>query len=941
MKFSRQLCSLILSIFGITAHAQQVLPHLCIETGFHGASVWRIATDAKGAYVATGSEDKTVRIWNGKSGELIKTIRPYHDKGNQGKVFAVDISADAKLIVAAGKMSADGDATEWIYLFDRQSGEVIRKITNVPARVFHIRFSPDGKMILAALERGKGIVLYETATGRELGRDTKYENDIYGADFDKSGANLATVSLDGNLRIYSTRSIANGPNVKELIGDEPYSVAFSPSGNKLAVGCLSKPRVMLYPFLNGKIGTALSLDMKRIGTVAGNHLGMVCFTKDGQYVFAAGNARSRDDMQTIRSWKSQTGVFAADMLLKTSTTVLQITPTIENKLLFATAAPNWGILKTTGEIAFQTPANVNNYSGQAKTIGISVNGEKVKLRLKNTSFEESIFSLTDFSIVKPTAKDADFTTPNQPKAMVDQWNNTSAPTISGKPVKLDANEIAYSASLTPNNTSVILGSDRSLRSYGLNGQQKWQIPTPEATWAVNVSGDNRTVIAAFADGTIRWFRLADGAELLSVFIHPDGKRWIAWTPAGFYACAVGAEDLIGWHVNKSREQAADFFPVSRFRKDYYRPDIIRNALTATSTPPKTADELATKLPPVVTIISPGEAATIPSNKVTISYKIRSDEPVTNTKILVNGRPVDAQRGPRLENNAPTMDVPIPAGDVTVSVIAENRFGASVEATVKIKGAGNQAPAASGVLNILAVGVSDYNQPELKLNYAAKDAIDFQALAIKQKRSLYTNVSSKLLRNKEATKSNILEGLKWLAANTKSQDVAVFFLAGHGFNDEKEQFYFMPVEAENGKLAQTALYFEDIRQHLAAIPGKVIFFIDACNSANVMAKGQREADLIQVANISGSAENGIVFYTAAKRTQAAREKDDLENGVFTKAVLEGITGSAARPETGNVHVVDLYSWISRRVETITNGMQEPMFFKPANMPNFPFVPSDKK
>ena len=82
---------------------------------------------------------------------------------------------------------------------------------------------------------------------------------------------------------------------------------------------------------------------------------------------------------------------------------------------------------------------------------------------------------------------------------------------------------------------------------------------------MNISQNGRVAAAAIGDGTIRWFRMADGKELLEFFPHRDKKRWVIWSPSGYYDASPGAEELIGWHVNNGREAAADFFPVSRFR----------------------------------------------------------------------------------------------------------------------------------------------------------------------------------------------------------------------------------------------------------------------------------------------------------------------------------------------------------------------------------------
>ncbi|HEX9535954.1 MAG TPA: hypothetical protein VF924_10810, partial [Stellaceae bacterium] len=93
----------------------------------------------------------------------------------------------------------------------------------------------------------------------------------------------------------------------------------------------------------------------------------------------------------------------------------------------------------------------------------------------------------------------------------------------------------------------------------------------------------------------------------------DAKRWVMWTPEGPYDASPGGEGLIGWHVNRGLDHAADFFGVSRFRDRYYRPNFveavlrgqdIEEALRETRAPAKAPTPQL--LPPVIRILSPGE-----------------------------------------------------------------------------------------------------------------------------------------------------------------------------------------------------------------------------------------------------------------------------------------------------------------------------------------------
>ena len=59
------------------------------------------------------------------------------------------------------------------------------------------------------------------------------------------------------------------------------------------------------------------------------------------------------------------------------------------------------------------------------------------------------------------------------------------------------------------------------------------------SWGVNLSPDGKIAVVAYGDGTIRWHRAKDGAELLALFIHKPDKRWVTWTPSGYYAASPG------------------------------------------------------------------------------------------------------------------------------------------------------------------------------------------------------------------------------------------------------------------------------------------------------------------------------------------------------------------------------------------------------------------
>ena len=132
-------------------------------------------------------------------------------------------------------------------------------------------------------------------------------------------------------------------------------------------------------------------------------------------------------------------------------------------------------------------------------------------------------------------------------AGVTDWRNNEKPKLNGAVLKLDANERSRSAALHGNR--LVLGTDYFLRAYQA-GQPLWKTDVPAAAWSVNISGDGRLAVAGLGDGTIRWFRMADGVEVLSLFAEPDGQHWVLWTPEGFFDHGQGGETLIGYNLNQ-------------------------------------------------------------------------------------------------------------------------------------------------------------------------------------------------------------------------------------------------------------------------------------------------------------------------------------------------------------------------------------------------------
>jgi hypothetical protein len=533
-----------------------------------------------------------------------------------------------------------------------------------------------------------------------------------------------------------------------------------------------------------------------------------------------------------------------------------------------------------------------------------------------------------------------------PGLAVAGWENGTEPSLNGARLALDRYEAARSLALTPNGENFVLGAESTLRLFDRTGKERWRQDVPETVWAVNVSGDGRLVVAAYGDGMIRWHRLSDGAELLAFYPDGDRERWVVWTPQGYYMASPGGEDLIGWQVNKGRDEAPEFFTASRFRDRFYRPDVVqlvldeldvdkallranREAGGTIATP--TAVEQS--LPPVLRIVEPADGTPVAGEDVIIRYEAEAAEPVRSVMALVNGQL--ALRQPRTELRGGLLRgrllVPVPHGDVVITLLAESAQGASDPVTIRLPVTGGAiVPAVSKPsLHMISIGVSEYaHDPagKMKLKFAAKDATDVAERFLQEKGDLYGEVRAWPLPNQEANRRSVLRTFREASRMVEPGDVVMVYLSGHGAS-EAGRYYYLPHDAETDSgaaIQDTGISHLELRDALRRFfeaKAKVIAFVDTCYSGGAV-EGARApgADVDILAQELKATENGVVVITSSTGKEISREREDLGNGIFTSALLEGLAGAAARD--GYISIAGLRAFLPNRVAKLSQNQQHP-------------------
>jgi WD40 repeat protein len=949
-------------------------PVLRIETGMHVDAIKRIGVDRTCRVAATGSWDKTVRVWSLPDGRLLRTLRVPIGAGHGGKIYAVAISPDGRWIAAGGYDAQWDIAREmYVYVFDALTGTIVTRVGPFGDAILHLAFSPDGRWLAATSFANVGLKMIEVQSWRIGVEDKSYAGDSYGAAFAPDGR-LYTVAYDGKLRQYGPApDFKKEREVGTKGGKRPYSLAVDPRGQLIAVGFDDSTNVDVYDAAT--LSFRFAADTKAVDNW---NLFAVSWSSDGAHLVAGG----RYSIRFQGTWKFPLLTFDRDGRrignpLPLSDNSIQNLQPCNDAIAVGAFNPAFGLVDSNGAVnLWKTGVNPDMQYKLGNAFTISPNAKQIRIGLGQGAEDPVLFDLDQATVTSAPNLVPGFNAPVTEGLPVGNWEN-HYPTLAGKPIPLDQYETSRSLAIRPDHTGFVLGGDFYLRAFDAEGRLLWKQSGPGAGWGVNLSSDGRIVVAAYGDGTIRWHRWSDGKELLALFINRKAKTWVAWTPSGYYKASPGGEDLIGWHLNRGWNQAADFFPASKFRDKYSRADIVDRVLDtldedeavrqADLAGPQKAAAVAPiiqSLPPVLSILSPADDAHVDTANLTIDYLVRSPSgtAIDGVEAVINGAPagtrstgddsgvkkcVEETHGlgrttGALQGCRGSLTITLPPGVTEIGVFARAAAKSSDLAEIRVTRTGPPTLAETATkpkLYALVAGISDYADPTYKLEFASKDAHDFAGSLANQNGALYSEVTIKLLVDKDATAVAIKDGLDWLTHEVTDRDVGVVYMAGHGIV-ENNRFYFLAADSDAKRLRATAVAKDDISDALGQLAGKALLFLDACHAGSMVTSGQRGIyDNNEVVNDFLHSERGEVVFAASTGRQVSVEDPAWGNGAFTKALVEGL-GSPGVPALAKIAGDDtitpaiLDAYIARRVKALTGGKQSPVMNSTA--PDFPFA-----
>ena len=754
-------------------------PILQLDTGGHKAIIKDVIFTKDGRYLVSASEDKTIRVWDVRTGQINRIIRGQIGEGDEGKIYAAALSPDNEWLAVGGFMAKhdgfnDKDVSA-IRLYHFPTGQLTALLKGHNNPVLSLAFSSDSRY-LASGSADDTVRIWKIATQKLQHTLNGHSDDVYALAYLPDNRKLVSGALDNTLILWDAKT---GKQINTMKGhtDDIGSVAVSPDGRYIISGSWDKT-IRLWDAQGNFIrefakqetdvaSLSFSNDGKKVLTGTGSAT-TICnvfefpsgkkihaFTKHQNIVPATAispnnqlAATGGGDDKEVYLWDIHTGKVRHKLVGK------------------GKRAWSVGFGKDNASVAWGNEwqqHNLMNYGPLQNWLKIPTPTQNTRVEYKGTLNQTHHFVRASDQAGQFQLRTKDGKTGHD--TILEILQNKKVIASIERDTTTGYRHRCYT--FTPDQQYIVSGASSGvLTLYKTRSGQKVHdfIGHTGEVWSVAVSPDGKRLVSGSSDQTVKIWDIHSGRNLITLFVGSD-DQWVAWTPSGYYTASLYGEQYIGWHINKGPDQVPEYYEASQFSEMLHRPNIVASTLHFGDETLALRDnphhfqmkQMVDFAPPEIRILMPEDGFETTQESINLEISIdKASAELNDIAIYVNNRQMLAPQNRRLNNPfggvRKSYTIRLEPGTNKVKAEVKNRRHATAASMITVIRNAAKSQAIKGDLYIMSIGVNELTHiPHNNLSFPAKDAMDIVKVMKTMKGKLFKSVHTTVFSDFSAMK----------------------------------------------------------------------------------------------------------------------------------------------------------------------------------------------